>query len=419
MICAKCKVATSDDDKICPHCGSPIKKWASASLVLECVVIVSFVLLSALFFYYQPDFFATDLDPEFQSVSRDVPEQDAPDGGNERPDATPTDIGEPEYEPSAPESLSEAFAEVSAYVSQSPEHFISKDGFLYDAAKESFVTPSDFGGAPDVLFLYVFPRSVSDYAEAGEFGSGGGLSLVAALESDEGVTLYSNGERGFLYRESFNSLIESYGGYHGEIRRLDGLTEEYEQIMAAVLSYGMRGEAAYPRYVAADDSHAVIVLSFKSAPEKLTGYALEYTGRGYSVARANFEESGNYQKAINAALPNLNLSLLPEYDLLALPEMKSDFPSLLENFPGGLDAPPEFVCGAEEFVYVVLDTGAAYLCRPNPNFISYITEAPAPYGLPLPEPEWIASPVGGWSGALSLLRDLRPENPPEFILWQK
>ncbi len=396
---------------------------------MELAVLLSVITLGALYFYFQPDLLNINNDSK-NAVASEFPQLDATAiNPVDNIEAIPSPLPTTDLDKALTdvfEMLEEVYSGAYGYYNALPS-LVSKKGFLYNMETERFVGIDDLVSkgfvdskykGENILILSISPSSLKEYEETSFFEISAGLAVFAAYETKDGIAILSHGQKGVLYREHFNSLIEKYVFDHGEIRRPSASASEYASIITPIISYELLSEPVYARYVAADDKYAVVVLSTQSEPNKLCGYILENLESGYSVVYNNFETTSHFKQDINSRLPDLNLDLLPHYNIFYENDAINDsFPDLLnklyamqsdEALPyAGVDTNiiiPEydkliFSSGNDKYAYFVFESGTIILAAKEEN--------------------WRFMRIKSWEEAETMLVQMEPENPPTYIILQE
>lgn len=398
MICKRCKTAGPDDFKTCPYCGSKLYPGGVAAMAMQMVIIISIIMLSSLFFYFQPNVFENDL------VNASI-DDNQPDGAEsaeytQTPDVKPSTVKVPNINPDPKLDndldgvygiLSGIYDAADQYYNKTSDEaeYVCRKGFLYDLMADKYIIPEDLisvGVNTDdydignIFIMYIVPNDLKAYPEVkyADFVKNNENSkknswtpaIFAACETNDGIAMLSDGRKCLIYRENFNSLVEKYFYEHGEIRRPSSNEMEYRSVVDTVLSYDSISKSVFVRYLAVDDKYAVLAISRKDS-NKLSGYVLQAVENGYSVIFNNFENNPLYKTDINGSIPDLNLELLPQYNLFEVNKLSPNlYFGLLtqklvaekviqwdENYHDEL----VYISGNEKFGYMVYTSGTIVL----------------------------------------------------------
>lgn len=334
MICKQCKTAVPDGAKTCPVCGVAVKK-ANGVRGAMLATLALIAVAGALYFYFSrtgptepPDITPDPNAPEITMAATPTPTLLAP-----TPTASivPTPGADETTEPDEPGETEEvtetdpAFLELMAwaqaaeeYIAENPDNtFVSVNGGLYDRTAGRFVIAADLGFTGQLfvnpIILYVLTEDFAVLDEALAAGETTGLTVYAAAEVQAGVAVAWNQGYAVVYREEYNGLLRVYDTKHGDIKYAAGTPLAGDLLLLAA-SYTFSEQGYNPRYIKADDKYAVAVLS-EAGSQELKGYVFENGDWGWGVVLSELEQAENLAAYVNNRFPDLNLALLPPYEI--------------------------------------------------------------------------------------------------------
>ena len=434
MLCERCHTTTGANDEACRSCGTPVRKlnrsWSKlARISIVTLVVTVFVVYVVLYNFDMIDF------GFFEDVFTG-----APAAAGEPVDFDPSEDGQyydegqtvySEYvlpmRRSVEEQhalLEEIFEAVSAYVrDHSPSHpIISSGGWLYNAAKDAYVTVELLAGlnyleyeqsakAEGMLILYLRPMDLAAFEEVKLDGLGAAsterMTIFLAHEVPQGLALFSSHGQDLIFRESINKVFADYMSDNREISRPVSGDAVYRAVTAMVSSFVM--DDIFVRYLAVDDVHGFIAFSTRGRVDAVQNFVLllngDEQGRPQLLAR-DFETTLHPVVAINGAAPSFNFDLMPDYDIARVELLGRDealfadvLQTMVQNGQKDEEDEPLFVSVTHGFAYIVLADNSTFLGQHSAG-------------------GWSVVPVEGWRAAELTLVEFAAINPPLFLIWQ-
>ena len=390
MICKNCKTAVDDNAKECNNCGAPINnnnnriKWAIVILIALAVFLIYFLKKYNGNFTGLNNLDNTDAPPA-DSVSAEKIDSTI----QAKPIIAPAPVIEEAHIPKSDADLEKSIDEVWEIVdiavksvndyydsySQSVV-FLSKNGYLFDNPAKAYVLAGDMEGLTDIEEKYVdeslmffcfkpadlFKYSYLRVSESKE------LKIFAGLETKDGFAIAAANEQGgIINREDLKAVLDKYSWDHGEIRKVEFQSDEFEQIINLLSSYTGNRSGFDVRHLYRDNKYLSLVASPKDRPLEISQYIIFDTGDILNMEIGNIEAFNNYKRVINEQLPDFNQALLPAYDLgNSLKHLKTDFTDIVDamleaEFINNDDLPLNFSNGTSDFVYFEFESGKRFV----------------------------------------------------------
>jgi len=400
MRCASCHEKVNQKDKICPHCGQPTRKDAStlkAVLWVVAALAAVGVLVAVNMLQHK-----TVNSPERTDTGAGLASQ-APPGATpffqqaaEAPvtssvpiptvdpalviDSEPL-LSLPAEDPKpqlADSRLAEgdalalvqaASAAAASYLDQfrSTLAFVSKNGYFFSWPAKMYVTGADLLDLTDLTqdqashplaFLYIRP------ADLGRQGTD--LAVYAACRTGDTVIIAGDGQEvKRLSPGELDKLLAPYSWDQGDPRRYMDASAANQAIIAAL----PKSDKGYDvRHLYGNGVYAALVASPVSQPASIKEYVLKKGADGWAVVLDGLEGMNNRYQTVNAQLPDLDLRLLPAYELtMYLKYVKADFSGLIAAMiqQGSIekaDGDPTFISGTDEFVYMEFGPVEKFIC---------------------------------------------------------
>lgn len=255
----------------------------------------------------------------------------------------------------------------------------------------------------DVSIHFVKPKSLKPYLqdkileEDEEI-----LTVYSALPVENGMYISSKfDEGGFVSNEDYKTFVESNSWYHGDIKTPEKDSQQYNNIIKAVVDADSMLQDGNVKHIACDDKYAVVVISSKDDPAYIKQYALQQNeDKTYKIIVDELEMV-NSKIFINYAYTDFDLAMLPLYEISEYKNISSNQQSaittLLEAGEITENDQLTYSCGAGNFIYLEFNTNKKLLLFLNENGQMDIYE------------------VDNFKTALSQMLKLQ-QNPPAFIL---
>jgi hypothetical protein len=241
-------------------------------------------------------------------------------------------------------------------------------GMLYEVPARMNVTTLMLCGIPDfdnsiatenVIILFVNPGDVPpDIVESGDVTP----SIYAAYPFGDEFVIASSENHASVSRDGMAALLLKYSADNGPIYRILSGDTLYKATLDALVSEAGLKPPMDVRYMCADDKYISVVVSPMHNPLDIRECLLKKSEDGVNLIIANIENSWQKYSDITAIVPDLNISLVPEYSLAReLKDVKSNFSAILESIRrSGIlseqDGEPEFISGNSEFVFMEFAT---------------------------------------------------------------
>lgn len=207
--------------------------------------------------------------------------------------------------------------------------------------------PTDIVAEMDVL--YVMPSDVISSMTGNE------LTIFVSLNSSSGYYVTSaTGENAIFTEDEFKNILMKYAPTHGDVRNPQRGSDEHTAIIDAA---GLAGDDIDIKHIACDDKYAVVVANHISDPANIKEVALE-NDNGWKVTDGELAVSENSYIEINSVYPDMDLGLLPVYNIADFGEIQTDkmgeiADSLIEL---GMMTEDEkngmYACGCGRFAYI-------------------------------------------------------------------
>ena len=256
---------------------------------------------------------------------------------------------------------------------------VSMNGLFFNKASEEYITTQylcDYGDLDnkyrnygcEILLLY--GSDVAKYQDMKVANSDMGLTIFVVSKhptENQYLIISNNSSGGILTEANYNSLKSLYNQNHGEIKRgMPGGTE-YERILDFIRLFESNYEQYFVRSLYVDDKYAFVTLSNQSNTAAVRQYILRKDGSMWEVVLNGIENEPRVAVAVNKAIPDFNLEMLPGYTVYDYKKsMKTSFrdvESMLLN--NGIILDPlqiSYICGTNAYCYVVTTTGLRILC---------------------------------------------------------
>ncbi len=192
------------------------------------------------------------------------------------------------------------------------------------------------------------------------------LKPFTAYNSSSGYIISSADDKGgIITRNQYKALLGTYATDHGSVKNPTPTEEIYLDISATVAVEF--GESSYDlKYIANDDKYAVAIIGSTIEPNKIKEYVLEKKPGGWSVVMSDIESLSNPRQKINSTVPDMELGLLPKYNIAQFGEIKTGFVEYEQALIKlGMiteeDMPETYSCGTGRFAYIETKSGKKLL----------------------------------------------------------
>lgn len=261
---------------------------------------------------------------------------------------------------------------------------ISKNGYLYNKAAETFVDinylcdnenlSTRFFGY-DYRVLLMSGSDLATYSGLTVGNSDMGLTVFVSYKhptDDKYLIASANNKIGIISGTGYRSLLGKYSQSHGAIKRLSYLSDEYDRILKFISIYESKFEEYYVRSIYVDNKYAMVTLSNKVSTADVKQYILVKDNNFWEVAMDGVENEARLVVAVNKKLPDFNIDMLPGYVIHDYKgSLKTDFSDVLqlmivEGYVSGWSE-VSYIAGTDNYCYAVTNAGAKYLVMRKDN----------------------------------------------------
>lgn len=280
--------------------------------------------------------------------------------------------------------------------------YTSQYGLLYSYKNKTNVVVSDLisesgigkKAVAEMDVLYVKPKDITENM------TGDDLNIFVSVNSKEGYYIVSpKGEDAILTETEFKNLLMKYAPTHGEIRNPQRGSDEHTAIITGA---GLDADAIDIKHIACDDKYAVVVTNEIKNPAYIQEIALSKNENGWSIVNDKLAYSENSYIDINTVCPDMDLGLMPIYNIQDFEPVQTDkmsgiADSLIQlNMMTEADKTTMYACSCGRFAYIQLQSGK--------RLIGYVND----------EGELEFNEANDISSTISYMLKCR-ENPPVFI----
>ncbi|MBQ7265781.1 MAG: hypothetical protein IJS61_06755 [Firmicutes bacterium] len=231
---------------------------------------------------------------------------------------------------------------------------------------------------------------------------GKGLAPFSAYNTKEGYYVSSSqyGAKTMSFQD-YRQMRMNYSFDHGQINVPKKGDKTYQDIIKAV---------AFPepydvKHISNDDKYAVLVIGSKEKTEDVREFLLEYRDEKWQVLMKELEKRGNAKQEVNFAYPDVELGLLPKYNIASYskrftPELKE---KCLKELADSTAVTAEdksgdiYVCDADAFMFIEYE-------KTGKIFVAHYSE----------EEELFVQPCSDLETAIKYMLKLN-NDPPVFI----
>jgi hypothetical protein len=254
--------------------------------------------------------------------------------------------------------------------------YVTNKGYLFEYLSGTYIKASDFVGVTelkpenvndDVLLLYLKTADLLEYPSLTVTQSDE-LVIFASYETKDGFILSSakNGG-GLLPREDLRSVLAKYDNTHGAVKKVELGSDDYNQISALVGNmYSGSGSFDF-RYLYRDGKYCVAVTSPKTDSVSISEHVLYYENDTWYMGFPNYEMFEKNRSVINSAFVDINLELVPGYNMTAFKNyLRSDYSEViramkLNSLITEDDEPMVFQSGTDDFCYLESASGRKFV----------------------------------------------------------
>lgn len=151
------------------------------------------------------------------------------------------------------------------------------------------------------------------------------LKPFTAVYTDKGYLLSSAEYKGgLLTYDNFRSLMMRYNLAHGEISSPERGSEQFKKIYDLVSKeWGADGTVDI-KYMGVDDKYGIVVGNIIENPLEFREFLIMKAGDSWAVRSKELAQKENVKQFVNEKYPDLDLSLLPYYNLSDYTDFKTD-----------------------------------------------------------------------------------------------
>lgn len=227
------------------------------------------------------------------------------------------------------------------------------------------------------------------------------LSIFVSVNTKEGYYVASpSGYERIFTEEEFRNLLMSYAPIHGEIKKPLRNSAEHSALMTAA---GLNPADIDIKHISCDNKYAVIVCNEIKNPANIQEIALINNNNQWTVLDDELATAENSYISVNKLAPDMDLGLLPIYNISDFGEIQTDKMYEVADSLIGLgmmteaDKSTMYACGCDRFAYVQLESGKRLIGYINDDKQLEFNEAPS------------------LESAISYMVNCQ-ENPPVFIV---
>ena len=416
--------AVSGDLKRCSSCGGSLRRYTNHKLWLLAMIVVMLVIISAVYIMYSHVFdqanIAERLDDTMLSQLSFIGGSSESSGGleeNDEPKIQPMPIFITDPNRTVPEierivkNAAQAAEKFRDYHSKTRE-FVSVNGLLYDFPAKEYISTRDLqyveGFNPEysdngVMILYVIANDMPD--EVAGDSNLDQLKVFAAYASGDNFIVTCGKHISTVNADFMEWILDRYSTDHGTVSRVSSTSELFGDVLTELGELPGLHRIIDVRYMAEDDLYISAVVSPRRDSSQIREFVLQKTTSGCEVVVDYIETEWQKFVAINSAVPNINLELVPAYNLwYDLRDLKTDFSDMLETMAeSGVITPdngePMFISGNSEFVFMEFIDGIRILVH-NDDINN----------------EWKVYMVPNYEDAVLRMRESSKSDMPPFFL---
>ncbi|MCD8090558.1 MAG: hypothetical protein LUD81_08075 [Clostridiales bacterium] len=289
-------------------------------------------------------------------------------------------------------------------------------GYMYDADTNMPVEAEDVYGEdmPDVL------KDVNLlYIKSGDFDYIDGiddmdididitdeeLSPFTSILTTEGYLISSDKYGGgILSEDDYRTLIMRYNCAHGEIYTPEEDSSTYTIIYNMIAKEWGSDYTPDIKYMGFDDKYGVAVANVLESPTEFKEYLFTKSGSSWSIKSKQLASKENVKQFVNEKCPDMDLALLPYYNLAEYNDFRSDLYGYYED-----------IVSFEELGVTENDLPAVY-CLYSDNFLYYeFAEGKKVLGHIDDENKLTFYKVNSTDEAVAFMSSVT-DNPPVFII---
>ncbi|MCD7905943.1 MAG: hypothetical protein LUG24_10410 [Clostridiales bacterium] len=231
------------------------------------------------------------------------------------------------------------------------------------------------------------------------------LSPFTSILTTEGYLISSDQyPGGILSEDDYRTLIMRYNLDHGDIYTPDENSSNYTIIYNLISKEWGDDYTPDIKYMGIDDKYGVAVANVLESPTEFKEFLFMKSGSSWAVRSKELANKDNVKQFVNEKYPDMDLSLLPVYDLSEYNDFKTDlygyYDSIVELSDLGVteeDLPAVYCLYSSGFIY--------YEFAESKRVLGYIDS----------EGALTFYKIGSVNEAVAAMADLS-DNPPVFII---
>ncbi len=295
-------------------------------------------------------------------------------------------------------------------------NIVSVYGFMYDAETNRPIETEELYGSdvPEVLkdvnLLYIKSGDFDFIDDIDEKDididiTDEDLSPFTSILTTEGYLISSDVYGGgILSEDDYRTLIMRYDCGHGDIYTPEEDSSVYNIIYNQIANEWGDGYTPDIKYMGFDEKYGIAVANVLESPTEFKEYLFMKAGSSWSVKSKQLAEKENVKQFVNEKYPDLDLSLLPFYNLAEYDDMRTDLYGYYEN-----------IVSFDELGVTENDLPAVY-CLYCDNFIYYeFAEGKKVMGYIDDEDVLTFYKVNSTNEAVAFMSSVT-DNPPVFII---
>lgn len=243
----------------------------------------------------------------------------------------------------------EKFLSISSYFAKQDSSLVT----LEDITNHTNFEISD--ELKEVSFHYVKPASLLEFLPNSILETDLELMTVfTAVPVENGYYISSKyDEGGILSPDDYRKFVVNHHFEHGEIVNPLKDDPEYTNIIKAAANNNSEILNGNVKYISYDEKYAILITSIEKTPSITKQFVLVKNNNTWEVGINSLEERSDSKLAINYAYNDLNLSLLPIYEVSSFKVISdlSPFQDLLVQNGTLANKEISYSSGAGNFVY--------------------------------------------------------------------
>ncbi|MBR1738150.1 MAG: hypothetical protein IJ736_14260, partial [Firmicutes bacterium] len=224
------------------------------------------------------------------------------------------------------------------------------------------------GELKDIAIHFIRPCDVNeiDGAEADESEV---LKVFSAMPADDGVYISSADYKGgMISYDDYKALIMKYSFDHGEINIPKKDDEMFDKFLS--LLRNLTGKEYDVKYMANDEKYGIAVVGEKDDNAAIKSFLFMKKDGEWKVEGKKLEENPALRYSLNQMYPDMELGLLPDYNITDYGKIQSELTKFIDDFKAkGIihdsDYPVVYSCGTGRFLYIEMSSGKKVLGAVN------------------------------------------------------